>query len=208
MSQFPVAPITAPEQRGQSWLDELRKTSVSRSIVTLTAPLWRSAAPRVIFWLPKRLTRQTGTPAAKSGSGGPNVRPFTWSVAASSSVHPGVVLASQPVRHIRICVPNTTGKLCDAPVQPLSRSVPSRAIASMSSRGPPLGLAGHCAAPTFGIQRSVRRSGSFRGLPLDVATSFRRSGREGRGPRRPLRSASGTNVAGPHAAAEAGSGGG
>src|SRR5439155_476985 len=109
MSQFPVAPITAPEQRGQSWLDELRKTSVSRSIVTLTAPL---------------------------------------------------------------------------------------------------GLAGHCAAPTFGIQRSVRRSGSFRGLPLDVATSFRRSGREGRGPRRPLRSASGTNVAGPHAAAEAGSGGG
>src|SRR5215475_5536609 len=116
MSQVPVAPIVAPEQRGHTWVGEVRKTSVRRFTIALTAPVAGSAVPPVIFGEPKRFTRQVGTPAAKSGIGGPNVGPFACSVAVSFSVHADVVVASQAPRHIRSSVPKTTGKLCESPL--------------------------------------------------------------------------------------------
>ena len=89
------------------------------------APVWRLNVPVSVgswYWL----TTQTGTLAASSGRGAPNIRPFSESVAPPApvvplAVHSKVVVPSQPERQYFRVEPPMTGKLCEVPVQPLSR---------------------------------------------------------------------------------------
>src|SRR5689334_21299304 len=87
------------------------------------------------------LMTQTGTFAAMSGSGAPNVGALTLVVAASSSVHAGLEAVLQSFRQTRRGVPTTFGLLNELPLQPLSRS-PGLAITNLNSFGPPAGFSG------------------------------------------------------------------
>src|SRR5438132_7735567 len=113
LSQVPGWPRALPEQRGQTWVDEVRNTSVSRWAAALTSPLWTSAVAAATLGVVKRLTMQTGRLAAKSGTGEPSVAPLTPSVALSSPAHDGLAVVSHPVRQRRRTVPKATGKLCE-----------------------------------------------------------------------------------------------
>src|SRR5207245_7318528 len=108
LSQVPGSPRALPEQRGQSWVGEVRNTSVSRWTVALTSPLWMSAVAAVMLGVVKRLTMQTGMPAAKSGTGEPNAAPLIPFVALSSPAHDGLELVSHPVRQMRRTAPKAT----------------------------------------------------------------------------------------------------
>src|SRR5262249_7342816 len=132
-------------------------------------PLEMSAVKPVILLAVKLFTTQTGMPAARRGSGAPNVAPLTAAVCASSSAHCGFAVAPPPVRHTRSSEFDTMGKLWLVPVHPLSRSVPDAAARSWSSRGPPAGFAGHAPPPVLGMQRILMVSLSFLGLALATA---------------------------------------
>src|SRR5437867_5561003 len=125
----------------------------------------------------KRLRTQTGTCAARSGSGGPKVTPLS----DPAPIGPvpwqfGFVLVSHPLMQRKSCEPGVTTKLCDVPVQPLSRSVHLSATVRTASSGPPWGFFGQPVGvpqPSlvgFGRQRRTSLSASFLGLPLLVAT--------------------------------------
>src|SRR5262249_52269712 len=78
----------------------------------------------------KRFTTHTGVFAASSGSGAPNVVPFC-------EFGPVVAVAMQftpsgQLRVYRIEEPLMMGKLCEMPVQPLSRSLPVAGTVSVS----------------------------------------------------------------------------
>src|SRR5438128_558578 len=61
----------------------------------------------------------------------------------------GVVpAASQPLRQNLSCDFAGTGKLCDTPVQPLSRSVPWSSVVKIASSGPPAAFGGQAASGT------------------------------------------------------------
>src|SRR2546428_246736 len=67
----------------------------------------------------------TATPCAMSGSGGPNVAPLIDPApTAPMTSQTGFVLASHPERQTFSVARGSTGKLCEMPVHPLSRSVP------------------------------------------------------------------------------------
>src|SRR5437016_12433681 len=104
--------------------------------------------------------------------------------------------------------PDTCGKLSEAPVRPLSRSVPVGSTVMVSSRGPPAALAGHWPAPVFGTQRRTSASLSRFGLLLARAVSRSLRVFDGFAPFFPWRSASVTRVAGPQVGAVADDGGG
>src|SRR5262249_44086521 len=74
--QMPDFPMSEPEQRGQSSVGVVTYTSLSRCTVACTAPVARSAVPSVTLGLANRMTTQVGA-TVNSGSGGPNVAPFT-----------------------------------------------------------------------------------------------------------------------------------
>jgi len=72
-----------------------------------------------------RFTTQTATPAEKSGSGGPNVGPFSELAPVDPAAwHVEFVLASQPERQYLSVESVTLRKLCDCPEKPVSRSLP------------------------------------------------------------------------------------
>jgi hypothetical protein len=89
-----------------------------------------------------------------------------------------------------------TGKLCERPVTPLSRSVPLAATTIDTSRGPPAGFAGHCPAPRFGTQR--RRTTSLSRPFAVTAVADSTSVFDCFVPRLVCLSGSDTIVAGPH----------
>src|SRR5690348_7630173 len=92
---------------------------------------------------------QTGTLDANSGSGAPNVVPLTVLAPVEPvAVHTEFVLASQPLRQNDRLLPWTTGKFCEIPVTPLSRSVPLPEVVRSSCRGPLPGFIAH-EASTF-----------------------------------------------------------
>src|SRR5437867_6098380 len=134
--------------------------------------------PVAVGGLWKRLRTQTGTCAARSGSGGPKVTPLSDPVPIGPvAVQFGFVLSSHPLMHMKSCEPGVTGKLCDVPVQPLSRSVHLSATVRTTSSGPPWAFFGQrsCCSPHpslvgFGRQRRTRWSTSFLGLAVVVAT--------------------------------------
>src|SRR5262249_48242458 len=160
--------MALPEQRGHTCVPLLRNTSESRFTLPDATPVCTLAEKPVIFGLPKRFWTHTGTPAASSGRGDPKVAAFTTVVCASSSVHCGLVVLSQPVRQTRSGEFSTTGKLCDEPVVPLSRSVPELAVTRRNSRGPPAGLSLHWPPPLFGTHETLNVSWSVFGLPSTV----------------------------------------
>src|SRR5207249_7750017 len=111
-------------QRGHTSPATVRNTSEKRSITTFVSPVLRSALPMTRpGW--KRLVTHTGTFAARSGRGGPNVSVLIEPVPVGPQrPQSGFVVSSHPTRHNFSIEPPTTGKLCDVPVHPLSRSVP------------------------------------------------------------------------------------
>src|SRR5207237_10523885 len=81
---------------------------------------------------------QTGTPCAMRGSGGPNVGPLIVPAPTGAQASQrGFVLASHVLRHRFTADRGGVGKLCEIPVQPLSRSLPVSAVRRSSSSGPP-----------------------------------------------------------------------
>src|SRR6186713_3394086 len=104
------------------------------------SPVPSSAVP--VMLSAHLLTTQTGVLLARSGNGAPNVGPFgvpspTAALKSHSVSLPELQFDRQPSR-----TPfGTRMKLCELPVQPLSRSVPCWPIVSTSSFGPPSGLA-------------------------------------------------------------------
>src|SRR5262245_21377938 len=133
-----------------------------RFTVPLTAPVAGSAVKPVRLFDANRFTTQTGAPTASSGRGAPKVFELVVFVAASFSVHGASDEPSHPARHTRRRAFEGTGKLCESPVQPLSRSVPMPGVVRRSSLGPPDELAGHWPPPTFGTQRRCTVSTSRR----------------------------------------------
>src|SRR5438876_6456746 len=118
----------------------------------------------------------TATPCAMSGSGGPNVAPLIeLAPTAPMRSQTGFVLASHPERQTLSVARGSTGKLCEMPVHPLSRSVPVSAVERSASSGPPWGFAGHdcnvvVVVPTMHLRTSL--SVSTFGLPLLFATTW------------------------------------
>ena len=106
-------------QRGHTWPGSVRKTSERRSTVTFTAPVDRSAVPVITSPGTKRFATHTGTLAARSGRGGPNVSVLIESAPVGPHMpQTGFVLLSHRVRQSFSCEPPTTGKLCEVPVHP------------------------------------------------------------------------------------------
>src|SRR5207244_11297002 len=78
-----------------------------------------------------------------SGSGGPKVTPLIESAPVGAvPLQTGFVVSSHSVRQSFSKASLMTGKLCEVPVHPLSRSVPVPRVFSTSSFGPPAGFAG------------------------------------------------------------------
>ena len=162
-------------------------------MTTLVSPVLRSALPMTSWPGMKRLVTHTGTFAARSGKGGPNVSVLIEPVPVGPQrPQSGFVVSSHPTRHNFSIEPPTTGKLCDVPVHPLSRSVPLLATVTSASLGPPAGFGGHVAeetgtlvqgmavggvtapqkvggVPKIHFRRSV--SGSDFGFPSELATA-------------------------------------
>src|SRR2546425_9318978 len=141
LSHVPVS------QRGQTWVALVMKTCECRSTSPFISPVTRLAVP--VAGAVNTLITQTATPPAMSGSGGPKgsvlseptpVGPF--------AVHGVVPAASQPLRQNLSCDCAGTGKLCDTPVQPLSRSVPWSSVVKIASSGPPAAFGGQAASGT------------------------------------------------------------
>src|SRR6185369_10791209 len=143
----------------------------------LMSPVASSAVPEMLS--AHLLTTQIGTLLARSGSGAPNVAP----VGVPSPV---VALKSQTVslpelqfdRQPSIRPFGTRMKLCELPVQPLSRSVPVVPIVNVSSWGPPSRFTGQFpwirgqpASDGFGLQTRISVSTSFVGR-ADIDSPF------------------------------------
>ena len=79
-----------------------------------------------------------------SGSGGPKVTPLSEPAPVGAvPLQTGFVLSAvHSVRQSFRRASLMTGKLCELPVHPLSRSVPVPRVFSTSSFGPPAGFAG------------------------------------------------------------------
>src|SRR4029450_11094051 len=97
---------------------------------------------------------QAGTPEASSGSGAPNVGPLSVpSPVAPVPSHTVSVVPSQLLRPYLRVEPWMIGKLCELPVQPLSRSLP---------------VDGTCRVIWFGkLGLSVRSGHTAPGVPVD-----------------------------------------
>src|SRR5439155_7813655 len=162
-------------QRGHTSPAVVRNTSEKRSTVRVTSPVCRFVVPVTSFW--KRLVTQTGTLAARSGRGGPKTSVLIeFTPVGPVMVQTGVAVVSQPLRQSFRFEPPTTGKLCDVPVHPLSRSVPLLATVTVAMLPPPAGFAGHGgtppqACPVHFAHRRTSVSGSFFGLPSLSATT-------------------------------------
>src|SRR5947208_1922899 len=91
----------------------------------------------------------------------------------------GFVLASHPERQTFSDARGSTGKLCEMPVHPLSRSVPLSAVARSASSGPPWGFTQGIVVVVVppggggGLHLSTSLSVSTFGLPLLFATTWR-----------------------------------
>src|SRR5437870_5047450 len=132
----------------------------------------------------KRLMTQTGTCAARSGSGGPKVAPLSDRAPIGPvAVQFGFVLVSHPLMQRKSFEFGVTGKLCEIPLQPLSRSVHLSATVRTASSGPPWGFFGqpgivvvvvpHPVLAGFGRQRRTSLSTSFLGLALLAVAMIR-----------------------------------
>src|SRR5206468_3413557 len=120
----------------------------------------RSTLPLTISPGTKRLVTQTGTLAASSGRGGPKTSVLSEPAPVGPQMpQSGLVVSSHPTRQNFSCEPPTTGKLCDVPVHPLSRSVPVLATVTSAPLGPPAGFGGQVAAvggtPVHGMSAGV-----------------------------------------------------
>src|SRR5262245_3807797 len=127
---------------GQTRVASVAKTSEKSGMSPFISPVWRLPMP--VASPLKRLMTQTGTPPAISGSGGPKNCPFTEPCPVGPfAVHIGFDVLSHPWRQNVVVASLMTGKLCDVPVQPLSRSVPWPRIVNTSWSGPPAVFFGH-----------------------------------------------------------------
>src|SRR2546427_8903107 len=129
-------------QRGHTCIAVVRWTFEVRLIWKLASPVRGLIVPMPLgepfhWW-----TTQTGTLAARSGSGAPKVAPLGVPAPTDAVVSQGGVPSGpQVLRHAFSVELPTTGELCDVPVWPLSRSVPLVATTRSISFGPPAGLA-------------------------------------------------------------------
>src|SRR5438876_8217278 len=120
----------------------------------------------------------TATPCAMSGSGGPNVAPLIDPAPTAPMMsQTGFVLASHPERQTFSDARGSTGKLCEMPVHPLSRSVPVSAVERSASSGPPWGFMQGIVVVVVppgggGLHLSTSLSVSTFGLPLLFATTW------------------------------------
>src|SRR5437870_7851886 len=171
-------------QRGQTSPTEVRKTSEKSFTWRSIVPVWM--LPVAVGGVWKRLRTQTGTCAARSGSGGPKVTPLSDPAPIGPvAVQFGFVLVSHPLTQRKSCEPGVTGKLCEIPVQPLSRSVHLSATVRIASSGPPWGFFGQPGSVVvvvpqpvlagFGRQRRISLSTSFLGLALLVVEMIRKA---------------------------------
>src|SRR5262249_27992749 len=116
-------------QRGQTFSASVRKTWAWSAISPSMAPVARFALPvKMRDW--NSFTTHAGTPATRTGSGGPkvsrlNVPGPVLTVVSQVGSRSAPLPSLQPARHIWSCVPPGIGNPSDGPVQPLSRSVPS-----------------------------------------------------------------------------------
>src|SRR5947207_6436148 len=141
LSQVPVS------QRGQTLVWSVMNTCECRSTSPLISPVATLAVP--VAGAVNTLTTQTGTPAATSGSGGPKVSVLIEPAPVGPfAVHGVVPAASHPLRQSLSFEFAGTGKLCDVPVQPLSRSVPWSSVVKIASSGPPAAFGGQAASGT------------------------------------------------------------
>src|SRR5437016_9096243 len=142
LSHVPVS------QRGQTLVASVTKTCECRSTSPVISPVAGLAVP--VAGAVNTLITQTATPPAMSGSGGPKVSVLSEPApVAPFAVHGVVPAASQPLRQNLSCDFAGTGKLCDTPVQPLSRSVPWSSVVKIASSGPPAAFGGQAASGTL-----------------------------------------------------------
>src|SRR5438874_6993473 len=143
---FPLSHVPV-SQRGQTWVALVMKTCECRSTSPVISPVAGLAVP--VAGAVNTLITQTATPPAMSGSGGPKVSVLSEPApVAPFAVHGVVPAASQPLRQSFSCDFAGTGKLCDTPVQPLSRSVPWSSVVKITSSGPPAAFGGQAASGT------------------------------------------------------------
>src|SRR3989449_485479 len=143
---FPLSHVPV-SQRGQTWVALVMKTCECRSTSPFISPVTMLAVP--VAGAVNRLITQTATPPAMSGSGGPKVSVLSEPTPVGPFAVQGVVpAASQPLRQNLSCDFAGTGKLCDTPVQPLSRSVPWSSVVKIASSGPPAAFGGQAASGT------------------------------------------------------------
>src|SRR5207249_279452 len=141
LSQVPVS------QRGQTLVWSVMNTCECRSTSPAISPVAGLAVP--VAAAVNTLTTQTGTPAATSGSGGPKVLVLIEPAPVGPfAVHGVVPAASHPLRQSFSFEFAGTGKLCDVPVQPLSRSVHWSSVVKIASSGPPAVFGGQTASGT------------------------------------------------------------
>src|SRR2546428_6145450 len=149
--------------RGQTLVASVVNTCECRSTSVETSPVAKSAMP--LIGAVSTLTRQTATPPAITGSGGPKVVPLSEPVPVGPfAVHVVVPAASQPLRQSFNCNFAGKGKLCSAPVQPRSRSVPWSSRVKTTSSGPPPMFFGQAASGRAPLQPSGRQPQSPRGV--------------------------------------------
>src|SRR6266849_4364017 len=108
-----------------------------------------------------------------SGRGGPKVSVLSAPApVAPVASHTGFVLASHPERQSVTNERGGVGKLCEMPVQPLSRSLPVAPLERSSSSGPPaafLVVQASGGVPVGGLQCRTSLSGSAFGGALPFA---------------------------------------
>src|SRR5207247_4996112 len=121
-------------QRGHTCVEVVRWTFEVRLIWKFASPVIGSTVPMPLGEPFHSLTTQTGTLAARSGSGAPNVSPLGVPGPTDACRSQGGVPSGPQLRRHALSVElATTGKLCEMPVQPMSRSVPLLATTRSSS---------------------------------------------------------------------------
>src|SRR5713101_7770675 len=138
-SQVAVEPTAPLPQRGQTWLALVENTIEERRIgvaVESSVPFRMSNVPRTVSAANWFITH-TGVFAAKSGSGGPKVAPLSKPAPVGpQAVQTEFVVLSHRDRNILRPAPAITGKLCEWPGVPVSRSVPWSSVVKVTSVGP------------------------------------------------------------------------
>src|SRR5438094_3401169 len=143
---FPLSHVPV-SQRGQTWVALVMKTCECRSTSPFISPVTMLAVP--VAGAVNRLITQTATPPAMSGSGGPKVSVLSEPTPVGPFAVQGVVTAASPPLRQNLSGDFAgTGKLCDTPVQPLSRSVPWSSVVKIASSGPPAAFGGQAASGT------------------------------------------------------------